>query len=150
MRPLNADFSRVAQLPIEGTLLQALGMEYQELGPERVVMTMPVDARTKQPAGLLHGGASVALAETAASIGTFFHIDASRQSAVGVEINANHVRSARDGRVTAVATVLHKGRTMVVWDIRITDERERLLCIARCTVAIIDREPPVSKLPASD
>ncbi|MCY0875763.1 MAG: hotdog fold thioesterase [Firmicutes bacterium] len=139
MSELPADRSA---LSTEGTLLEVLGMSYIELTKERVVMTMPVDARTKQPAGLLHGGASVALAETAASVGTWLHIDPLTQAAVGIEINANHVRSARDGHVQAVATVLHKGRTMMVWDVRITDQKERLLCVARCTVAIIDQAPP--------
>jgi 1,4-dihydroxy-2-naphthoyl-CoA hydrolase len=110
------------------------------LQPDRVVATMPVDHRTRQPYGLLHGGASVALAETAASIGTALNIDTTKQYAVGLEINANHLRSKQDGVVTAVATPIFKGRTTMVWDIRITDEQEKLICISRCTVAIRDQQ----------
>ncbi|MCY0901047.1 MAG: hotdog fold thioesterase [Firmicutes bacterium] len=124
-------------LDCEGTLVGTLGMKYVVATPERVVMTMPVDERTRQPMGLLHGGASVALAETAASVGTFLHINDQTQKAVGIEINANHVRSVRSGVVTATATVLYKGRTQMVWDVRICDERERLVCVSRCTVAIL-------------
>lgn len=124
-------------LDSEGTLVGTLGMQYVMATPERVVMTMPVDERTRQPMGLLHGGASVALAETAASVGTFLHINEQTQKAVGIEINANHVRSVRSGVVTATATVLYKGRTQMVWDVRICDERERLVCVSRCTVAIL-------------
>jgi len=129
----------LGDLRTEGTMLATLGMEFAVVTPDRVVMTMPVDERTMQPAGLLHGGASVALAETAASVGTMLHLDAQTQSAVGIEINANHLRSARSGIVQAEATVLHKGRTIMVWEIRITDEAHRLLCVSRCTVAIIER-----------
>jgi 1,4-dihydroxy-2-naphthoyl-CoA hydrolase len=122
------------------TLLEALGIQLVELQPDRVVATMPVDHRTRQPYGLLHGGASVALAETAASIGTALNIDTTKQYAVGLEINANHLRSKQDGVVTAVATPIFKGRTTMVWDIRITDEQEKLICISRCTVAIRDQQ----------
>lgn len=137
MKPL-----QLSDLPVQGTMLEALHMQYVDVSKERVVMTMPIDACTRQPAGLLHGGASVALAETAASVGTWMNIDADRQAAVGVEISASHLRSARMGLVTATATVLHKGRSKMVWDIRITDERERLLCTSRCTVSILDAHAP--------
>lgn len=122
-----------------GTLMEALGIEAVEIGPDRVVCTMPVDHRTKQPFGYLHGGASLALAETAASIGTAANLDPARQLAFGMEINANHLRSVAGGRVTAVAVPLHKGRSSMVWDIRIADDENRLVCISRCTVAIRDR-----------
>lgn len=125
---------------IEGTMVQALGIKIQELTPERVIATMPVNAQTRQPAGLLHGGASVALAETVASIGTWNLIDQDNQAAVGLEINANHIRSKRDGMVTAVAKPFHKGRTTMVWDIQIVDEENKLICISRCTVAVIDQK----------
>ncbi|WP_029423588.1 hotdog fold thioesterase [Alicyclobacillus macrosporangiidus] len=121
------------------TLMEALGIETVELNKDRVVMRMPVAGPTHQPFGLLHGGASVALAETAASLGTWLNIDQERQAAVGIEINANHVRSKKDGFVTATATPLHKGRTTMVWDIRICDEEGRLVCVSRCTVGVVER-----------
>ena len=123
-------------VPIEETIIGTLGITFIELSKERVICTMPVDARTRQPVGLLHGGASVVLAETAASIGSVLHIDPQTQFAAGLEINANHVRSKRDGIVTATATPLHIGRTTLVWDIQITDEENKLICVSRCTVAI--------------
>lgn len=104
-----------------------------------VVATMPVDERTHQPWGLLHGGASVALAETVASVGAFELVDKSSEVVVGLEINANHVRGKKDGIVTATGTVLHQGKTTMVWDIKITDEEERLICVSRCTMAVIKR-----------
>ncbi|MFS8630987.1 MAG: hotdog fold thioesterase, partial [Bacillales bacterium] len=94
---------------------------------------------TRQPLGFLHGGASVALAETVASVGAFDLIDQETEAAVGLEINANHVRGKRDGTVTATGTLLHRGRTTMVWDVRITDEEGRLICASRCTIAIIER-----------
>ncbi|MCP8969805.1 hotdog fold thioesterase [Ectobacillus ponti] len=118
------------------TLMEALGMEITELQPDRVVATMPVEARTHQPFGYLHGGASVALAETVASIGTFANIDQENEICFGLEINANHLRSKRDGVVTAIGTPLHKGKTTMVWDVKLLDEAENLICVSRCTVAI--------------
>lgn len=126
-------------MDIQGSLIETLGIEVVQLSPDRVVCTMPVDERTRQPFGILHGGASVALAETAASIGTYAQIDQTSEISVGMEINANHIRSVKDGKVTAVATPLHKGRTTMVWDIKITDEEGRLICVSRCTVAIIPK-----------
>ncbi|MHB8076241.1 hotdog fold thioesterase [Desulfosporosinus fructosivorans] len=123
---------------LKGTLMEALGIEIVELDPEKVVATMPVNEATRQPFGLLHGGASVALAETVASVGTYNLIDPVRQFTVGLEINANHIRGKRDGIVTAVGTPLHKGRTTMVWDIKLTDETGKLICVSRCTIAIID------------
>ncbi|GMA62257.1 hotdog fold thioesterase [Alicyclobacillus fastidiosus] len=125
---------------LHNTLMELLGMEVIEATPDKVVMTMPVDARTHQPMGLLHGGASVALAESAASLGSLLNVNTDEKTAVGLEINANHIRSARDGIVTAVATPVHRGATTLVWDIRITNERDQLICISRCTVAIIARK----------
>lgn len=122
------------------TMFGALGMRIAECTPDRVVATMPVGPATRQYFGALHGGASVALAETVASIGTYRLIDKETQLAVGMEINANHLRSKRDGVVTAVATPLHKGRTTMVWDIKIIDEEERLVCVSRCTVGIIPKQ----------
>ncbi len=120
----------------QGTIMEALGIETVHLSADRVVCTMPVDGRTRQPFGLLHGGASVVLAETAASLGTFANIDQEQEYAVGMEINANHLRSVSDGQVTATAVPLHRGRTTMVWDIKITDDKDRLICVSRCTVAI--------------
>ncbi|TCP61768.1 hotdog fold thioesterase [Baia soyae] len=122
---------------IEGTLIEALDIELVELGESKVVLTMPVGPKTRQPMGLLHGGASVALAETAASIGAYFKVAPMGKGTVGLEINANHIRSKKDGIVTAIATVLHEGRTTMVWNIEIVDEEGNLLCISRCTMAII-------------
>ncbi|WP_276357993.1 hotdog fold thioesterase [Cohnella caldifontis] len=123
----------------ENTMFGALGMRLIEITPDRVVATMPVGPATRQYFGILHGGASVALAETVASVGTYHLIDKETQAAVGMEINANHLRSKKDGVVTATATPFHKGRTTMVWDIRITDEENRLICISRCTVAIVPK-----------
>ena len=116
-----------------------LGIEFRELSRDRVIATMPVDTRTRQPFGILHGGASAALAETAASIAAWLNIDKETQAAVGVELNANHLRSKTDGTVTATATPLHRGRRIHVWDIRIEDEDGRLVCASRCTLAIVDQ-----------
>lgn len=123
--------------PLEETMMGALGIEIKELSAERAVATMPVHAATHQPFGLLHGGASVALAETIASTATWNLIDQENEMAVGLEINANHLRGKTDGIVTAIATPLHKGRTTMVWDIKIVDEEEKLICVSRCTMAIV-------------
>ncbi|NUK31456.1 hotdog fold thioesterase [Parageobacillus sp. VR-IP] len=123
----------------KGTLLEALGIEITEVGKGHVVATMPVDHRTHQPFGLLHGGASVALAETVASIGAYALIDPEKESVVGLEINANHVRAVRSGTVTATGKILHRGKTTMVWDIKIVDEQERLVCVSRCTIAVIKK-----------
>lgn len=122
-------------------LADTLGIEITELTPARVTATMPVDARTRQPFGLLHGGASVALAETVASLGAVLNIDTDRFAAVGVEINANHVRAKRDGIVRATAKPVHVGRSTQVWTVEIVDEEERPVCISRCTVAVVPRPP---------
>lgn len=121
-------------------LAQTLGIEMIELDPERVVATMRVDERTHQPFGILHGGASVALAETVASVASLLNIDREKFVAVGLEINANHVRTKSEGIVTAIGTPLHRGRTTQLWDIRIVDEQERLICVSRCTIAVVPLE----------
>ena len=120
-------------------LAHTLGIEIVELTDSRVVATMPVDDRTRQPFGLLHGGASIALAETVASFGAAMRIDHARYTAVGQEINGNHLRAKFDGIVRATGTPVHVGRSTQVWSIEIADEQERLVCIARCTMAIIER-----------
>ncbi|SFS54097.1 uncharacterized domain 1-containing protein [Marininema halotolerans] len=126
-------------LPMVNTLMETLGIEAIEVEKDRVVMSMPVDHRTHQPFGLLHGGASVALAETAASIGAWINCDQENELTVGLEINANHLRSKREGIVTAEATPLHKGKKTMVWDIKIRDEQEQLICVSRCTMAIVPK-----------
>ncbi|WP_243387684.1 hotdog fold thioesterase [Bacillus kexueae] len=125
---------------LEGTLVSTLGIEIEKADQKEVRAKMPVDERTRQPFGLLHGGASVALAETVASIGAFFHIDPEKEAAVGLEINANHIKGKKDGFVTAIAKPVHQGRTTMVWEIRIVDEEEDLICISRCTMAIVHRK----------
>jgi 1,4-dihydroxy-2-naphthoyl-CoA hydrolase len=117
-----------------------LGMEFVEIGDTYLVGRMPVDHRTKQPYGFLHGGASVALAETLGSVGSALVINAEKFYCVGMEINANHIRSVSDGWVIATATPLHLGATSHVWDIKIKDERNKLVCISRLTVAILKRK----------
>jgi 1,4-dihydroxy-2-naphthoyl-CoA hydrolase len=121
------------------TMAEHLGMEFTEVGEDFLKGRMPVDNRTRQPYGLLHGGASVALAETLGSVGAALVVDRQRYNAVGLEINANHVRGAREGFVTGTARPLHIGKTTQVWDIRITDERDKLVCVSRLTVAIIPK-----------
>lgn len=124
------------------TLLATLGIEVVETARERVVLRMPVGPRVHQPFGLLHGGASVALAETAASIAGLMQLDPAREMVVGIEINANHLRAKRDGVVTAVATPIHVGRRTHVFDVRITDEEGRAVCVSRCTLAVVPAGSP--------
>ena len=120
-------------------LADVLGINVIELTPTRVVATMPVDERTRQPFGILHGGASVALAETVASLGAIMNVDIEKSTAVGLEINANHLRAKREGMIQATATPFHVGRSTQVWDIRIVDEDERPVCVSRCTLAVVPR-----------
>ncbi len=121
------------------TMGDYIGIELTEVGADYLEARMPVDHRTKQPYGLLHGGASCVLAETIGSIASSLVIDQEKFICVGLEINANHVRSAREGFVTGTATPLHLGSTTHVWDIKIKDEKEKLVCISRLTVAILKR-----------
>ena len=124
-----------------GCLVEHLGMRVTEIGDDWLRGTMPVDARTKQPFGLLHGGASVALAESLGSLAGNLCIEAS-EMAVGLDINANHVRAVTAGIVTGTARALHLGRSTQVWEIRIEDERARLVCVSRLTLAVVPRETP--------
>jgi 1,4-dihydroxy-2-naphthoyl-CoA hydrolase len=127
-------------LPLgKGTLSETLGMEFIEVGPDYLKASMPVDHRTKQPFGLLHGGASVALAETLGSVGSALITDSSKFLCVGLEINANHLRSAKEGFVYGTAKPIHIGGKTHVWEIRIEDEDQKLICISRLTVAILSR-----------
>lgn len=121
---------------LENTVMNTLGIEIVEYTRDRVVATMPVTPRTHQPFGLLHGGVSVVIAETVASAGSYQFVDKSCQRAVGLEINANHIRSKSDGVVKAVGVPVHVGRATIIWDIRIYDEDEKLVCISRCTMMI--------------
>ena len=121
-------------------LVEHLGMQITEIGDDYLRGTMPVDERTKQPFGLLHGGASVALAESLGSTAGNLCIETS-EMAVGLEINANHLRAATTGFVTGTARPAHIGRSTQVWEIRIEDERERLVCISRLTMAVVPRQP---------
>ena len=120
-----------------GTMGEHIGIVFTEIGDDYLKATMPVDHRTRQPYGLLHGGASVALAETLGSVASSLVLDTSIFICVGLEINANHIRSARQGLVTGIASPIHLGSSTHVWDIKIYDDRERLLCISRLTVAIL-------------
>ena len=120
-------------------LPDTLGIVVEELGLDRVVATMPVDRRTHQPFGILHGGASVALAETVASLGAWINVDRDRFHAVGLEINANHMRAKADGIVRATAMPIHRGTTTHVWSIEIRDEEGRMVCVSRCTLAIVPK-----------
>lgn len=130
-------------MKLEHTLLESLGIEIVSLDKALVVLTMPVDQRTHQPAGFLHGGASVALAETAASIGGLLHVNPEEVNIFGIEINANHIKSKRDGIVTAKATPLHIGKSTMVWEINIIDEQDELICISRCTVGVVPKKKPI-------
>jgi len=122
------------------TLSEHLEIKFTEVGNNFLKASMPVDHRTKQPYGLLHGGASVALAETLGSIASALVIDRKQFICVGMEINANHVRGVRTGTVTGTCTPLHLGATTHVWDIRIHDENKKLICVSRLTVAILKKE----------
>ena len=121
-----------------GTAMEPLGIVFTEIGPDYLRGTMPVDARTRQPYGLLHGGASVLLAETLGSTAGGLCVDEG-QGVVGIEINANHLAGVREGLVTGTARPLHVGRSTQVWEIRIEDARGRLACVARLTLAVVAR-----------
>ncbi len=122
------------------TMSEYLGMEWMEIGKDHLKLRMPVNERTKQPYGLLHGGASCVLAETAGSVASSLVIDSEQFACVGIEINANHVRSATKGFVMAVCQPLHLGKTTHVWDIKIYDDLQNLICISRLTVLIFSKK----------
>lgn len=121
------------------TLVTHLGIRYTEIGEDYLKGTMPVDAHTKQPAGILHGGASAALAETLGSTGANLVVDRQKFLCVGLELNCNHLRAMRAGTVTGTARPLHLGKTTQVWEIKITDEQERLVCVSRITMVVLER-----------
>ena len=122
------------------TMSQHIGIEFLEVGDDYLKARMPVDERTVQPAGILHGGANVTLAETPGSVAGTLCIDPRQKMVVGLEINANHVRPTRSGFVIGVARPLHIGVTTHIWDIRISNEQDQPVCIARLTLAVLNRE----------
>jgi 1,4-dihydroxy-2-naphthoyl-CoA hydrolase len=121
----------------KNTMSDFLGLKWVEIGDDFLKLSMPVNATTRQPYGFLHGGASCVLAETIGSIGSALVIDMEKYYCVGLEINANHLRSVSEGVVTATAKPLHLGKSTHVWDIKIYDDKEKLFCVSRLTVAII-------------
>jgi len=126
---------------IDGQMARHLGIEMTEIGPDFMIARMPVDYRTIQRIGILHGGASLALAETVGSIAASYCVDRESFYIVGQEINANHIRPVSSGFVHATATPLHLGKSSHVWDIRIRNEEEKLTCISRFTVAVLKKQP---------
>jgi len=120
------------------TITGMMGIDIEQAGPDLVVLTMPVDGRTKSYAGTLHGAASLVMAQTAAAIGSAFNLDPARQYPVAMEINGNYLRPKSSGMVRARAVPLHKGSKSMVWEIKVMDEMEKMICISRCTMAIVD------------
>jgi 1,4-dihydroxy-2-naphthoyl-CoA hydrolase len=123
----------------ENTLVQNIGIEFTEIGDDYLKATMPVDHRTVQPDGILHGGASLALAETLGSIAGFMCIDREKQNCVGMEINANHIRPVRSGPVNGVVKPVHIGGKTHVWEISIRNQHGKLVCVSRITLAILNK-----------
>jgi 1,4-dihydroxy-2-naphthoyl-CoA hydrolase len=127
----------------KNTLAELINIRFTEIGANYLKATMPVIPATHQPYGLLHGGASAALAETIGSVASALMINKEKQICVGIEINCNHLRGKKEGMVTATAEALHTGATTHVWDIRIHDEQERLICVSRLTVAVLARKSAI-------
>ena len=125
-----------------GSLVEHVGIVVTAAGDDWLRGTMPVDARTRQPYGILHGGASVALAETLGSVAGNLCVDTSKEMVVGLEINANHVRAMRGGRVTGTARALHVGRSTQLWEIRIENDEGKLVCVSRLTLAVVPLPKP--------
>lgn len=123
----------------KNTLMETLGIVFTDFGEDFVEATMPVNSRVHQPVGLLHGGATAALAESLGSLGSFIMVGEEAAGVVGIEINANHIRSIKEGLVTARGTLLHKGRKTHVWDIKVTDEKDRLISVCRLTNMILPK-----------
>ena len=134
MDPLDVESAALPVIDDAGTLAPKLGMEFLELGPDRVVARMPVAGNT-QPYGLLHGGATAALCETVASLGTAISVGLDKK-VMGIELNINHIRAVGDGFVTATGVAVHVGKTTAVWDMRVTDDGGRLIAVSRLTVVI--------------
>ncbi len=133
----NTDLARI-NATSENTIISLLGIEYTQIGDDFIEATMPVDARTHQPHGLLHGGASVVLAETLGSVAANLAVPQDRVC-VGLEVNANHIRSMKKGQVTGTARAVHIGYSTQIWQIEIKNERQQLVCTSRLTVAVINR-----------
>lgn len=131
------DLSEINKMGV-GTAVAHLGIEFTDFGPDWLRARMPVDQRTIQPFGLLHGGASVLLAETLGSVGANLCFDSTRHYCIGQEINANHLRAVRQGWVSGHASPIHRGRSSQVWEIRISDDDDRLVCISRLTMAVLE------------
>jgi 1,4-dihydroxy-2-naphthoyl-CoA hydrolase len=144
----NTDIQQLILLE-KNTINEQLGIEWLEKGENFLKARMPVDHRTQQPFGLLHGGASCVLAETLGSVASYLVIDTSRFSCTGIEINANHLRQVRSGFVTGKASPLHIGRSIHVWEIKITDDEDKLVCVSRLTVAILRHPEHQDAKPAS-
>lgn len=123
-----------------GTMGDLLGIEWTELGPDFLKARMPVDQRTRQPYGILHGGASCVLAETLGSVASALMVDPEKIQCVGLEINANHIRSVREGYVTGTVRPIHLGKSTHVWDIRIVNDQDQLVCVSRLTVALLTKD----------
>jgi 1,4-dihydroxy-2-naphthoyl-CoA hydrolase len=133
------DVLSAARATNAGMLVEHLGIEFIAIGDNWLEARMPVVQHNKQPAGLLHGGASLVLAESLASVGCFHTLEQTTQTCVGLEINANHLRGVRDGFVYGRATPVHRGRSTQVWEIRLRDDEDRPTCLARCTMAVLTR-----------
>jgi 1,4-dihydroxy-2-naphthoyl-CoA hydrolase len=123
----------------KNTMLEHLGIQFTEVGEDYIIASLPVDKRTVQPAGLLHGGASVTLAESIGSVGAYLCVDPEKYDCVGLEINANHLRSKTNGVVYGKGKPLHIGRKIQVWEIKIRDEKDNLICVSRITIAVIEK-----------
>ncbi|MCC9165503.1 hotdog fold thioesterase [Pontibacter harenae] len=139
MHKNNSTVERVKEW-CKNTMMEHIGIEITEIGDKYICGKMPVDHRTHQPMGLLHGGASVVLAESLASMGAALQVDLEKKACVGLEINANHMRGIREGWAYGKASAIHVGQTTQVWETKITNEAGDLICISRMTVAVIDKK----------
>jgi 1,4-dihydroxy-2-naphthoyl-CoA hydrolase len=141
MFPTNITLEQIESLS-KDTIAACLGIEFTSITADQITAKMPVDNRTRQPMGILHGGASVVLAETLGSIASYLVVkDPTKQQPVGLEINANHIRSVKSGFVYGTVTPIHVGRTTHIWDIKIVNEEQKLVCISRLTVAVLETKP---------
>lgn len=132
-------FLEVCNSFCKNTLMETLEIEFVDMSEGMLRAKMPVNPRVHQPAGLLHGGATVALAESVGSSASFMYIDVNKQEVRGIEIAANHIKSMREGTIYGTARIIHKGRTLHLWEIRITDEKEQLISVCKITNIIIDK-----------
>lgn len=130
----------LCKMASKNTLMETLEIEYTDVGDDFLTATMPVNSRVHQPLGLLHGGASVALAESVGSAASMLFIDIKTQEVRGIEISANHLKSKRDGVVTATARIIHKGKSIHLWEIKIVDEQQNLLSLCKLTNMVLERK----------